>query len=124
MMADKRLLIVEDDTNSQKITKILLENSGITIDIAINAEQALEFLDNCTYPVIIIDLSLPGMSGWELLSRIQKDKHSATTKCIAMTAFHSPNVSQEALKAGFVAYFPKPLEVRTFAHSLTQYFDS
>jgi CheY-like chemotaxis protein len=59
----------------------------------------------------IIDLSMPGMDGWRLLQSIHANPTLAEMSCVAMTAYHDRRVEQEAYKAGFKAYFPKPLSV-------------
>jgi len=113
-MPKSRVLVVEDDPNGQKITRELLEYVDLDVDVVEDAEQALNWLDDRDYAAAIIDLSLPGMTSWELLQHIQQAPKTAELPCFAVTAYHTPQIEQETIAAGFVAYFPKPLNFDTF----------
>jgi CheY-like chemotaxis protein len=112
-----RILLVEDDPDGQAVVAHVLGYLSYPIDIADNAEDALVYLTerHGEYRAAIIDLALPGRDGWELLSEIKGTPATAKLPCIAVTAFHSSKIREEALQAGFVAYFPKPLEATAFA---------
>jgi CheY-like chemotaxis protein len=112
---DWTILIVEDDPDGQAITKEILEAYGIKVDVVKFAQHALEKLAEHTYTAIIIDLALPDMSGFELLKRLDPQ-----IPCIAITAFHSSKVAQEAINAGFVGYIPKPIKVNSFFEEVIQ----
>lgn len=114
----QRILIVEDDVHGLNITRSLLEHRGFGVDAAADAEQALHWLEQTTYQAAIIDLSLPGLSGWELLNAIRQC--CPTMPCIAVTAYHSPRVAQQTRDAGFVAYFAKPFDVEGFVDKVSQ----
>jgi two-component system, chemotaxis family, CheB/CheR fusion protein len=109
-MRDWHTLIVEDDLPSCEMLAFLLRYYEIHVDIALNAEQALSRLNMNTYTFAIIDLSLPGMNGWTLLQEIKDNPKTAALRCVAVTAYYDAKVAREALQAGFVACFPKPLE--------------
>jgi len=113
-----QVLVVEDDLNGQDVARSILEHYEIVVDVADDAMQALELLRDNHYTVALIDLSLPGMSGWELLQAMRQNDATADLPCVAMTAYHSPRVAQDAIKAGFVAYFPKPMNVATLMDDL------
>jgi CheY-like chemotaxis protein len=113
-----QVLVVEDDLNGQDVARGILEHYDIVVDVADDAMQALEFLRNNQYTAAIIDLSLPGMSGWDLLQAMRRNAATATLPCVAMTAYHSPRVAQDAIEAGFAAYFPKPMNVATLMEDL------
>jgi CheY-like chemotaxis protein len=114
------ILVVEDDVNGQNIIKSLLEARGFTVDSTSNAEQALQMLYDTHYEAAIIDLSLPGLSGWELLSAIAENFPELQLPCIAMTAYHSNKVAQQTRDAGFVAYFAKPFDIEGFADHISE----
>jgi CheY-like chemotaxis protein len=114
-----RILVVDDDFHIRKITFSLLEHYGYMVDLVENAEQALALLaEGAAYNLIIIDLSLPTISGWELLRQIRQNPQMMTTPCIAITAYHSPQVAQEVIVAGFSAYYAKPIRIETFIQDL------
>lgn len=114
------ILVVEDDVHSREVVRELLDHHQVEVDVAENATRALELLQEHHYTAVVIDLSLPGMSGWELLNTIRETE---AIPCIAITAYHSANVAQEAIKAGFTAYFPKPIDVTSFVDDLAAYLN-
>lgn len=110
------ILIVEDDANSQEVLSDILQYNDVGVDVVDNGHDALQRLRQTRdYTAAIIDLRLPGMSGWDLVDDIQR---IASIPCIAITAYDNDRVSQEAAEAGFLAYFPKPVNERTFVAEL------
>jgi CheY-like chemotaxis protein len=115
-----RILVVEDDPDGQAVVAHILEYLKIGIDVVGDAEHAGELLFNegRRYNAIIIDLALPGKDGWDLLAEIQQHPQTANTPCIAVTAFHTSKLREEAITAGFTAYFAKPIDATSFAREL------
>lgn len=111
-MANKRILVVEDDPDGQEMVTTMLQHNNFIVDTADNGEQAADILFNhgATYNAIVIDLALPGIDGWELLGHILNNPQTGHIPCIAVTAFHNPKLREDALRAGFIAYFPKPID--------------
>lgn len=120
----KRLLIVEDDIHGQEITRRLLEHNHFVVDVAADGEQALALLHKYVYSGVIIDLSLPGMSGWELLHTIRAQENGRPTQywhklpCFAVTAYHSRDVERKAQEHGFTKYYSKPIDLSSFVTDL------
>lgn len=114
------ILIVEDDADGQMMLSVLLEPLGISIDIATNAEEAEHFLfqSGKDYHAAIIDLALPDKDGWQILAEILKDSRTANLPCVAATAYHTSKLREDALLAGFKAYFPKPIDGQRFVQEL------
>ncbi|MBL8162605.1 MAG: response regulator [Anaerolineae bacterium] len=119
-MADWKILLVEDDPDGQQVVERMLRHNRIEVNTVGSAEDALDALATGEqYTAAILDLALPGMDGWTLLGRIQRDTNMP---CVAITAYHSADLAVKAIKAGFVAYFPKPLDmsfVRELQRALT-----
>lgn len=104
-MAEKRVLVVEDDRASRDILMRLLVHRHIEADAVNSAEEALN-LDLDQYSLCILDLALPGMDGFGLLRQIQTSNNPPPV--IAITAYYDSNVVQQAYQAGFLECFPKP----------------
>lgn len=120
MSTSWRILVIEDDPDGQIVVSTILKRLNITIDIANNAEEASQFLfqSGNTYNAIILDLALPDKDGWGVLTDIQANPATANIPCIAVTAYHTSKLREQALTAGFIAYFPKPIDATTFAREL------
>jgi len=110
MMQPESVLVVEDDPDGQELIARMLMRANIPVEIAGTAEDALQLISPDEHIAIVIDLALPGMDGFELLSHIRQDDVLSTLPCIAITAYHTPSLKQRVMNEGFDAYFPKPLD--------------
>ncbi len=118
-MDNAPVLLVEDDHYGSEVVVHMLNFHDIAVDVVGTAEEALNRLASHHYELAIFDLALPKMDGWQLLRAVQNDPQTAELPCVAITAFHDSVVAREAIMAGFVAYFPKPLQT-TFPNQLIQ----
>jgi CheY-like chemotaxis protein len=119
-----RVLIVEDEQDSMDMCR---EFSATTISEthgAYSAEDALAMIEQVNPTLAILDLALPMMDGWGLLEALRKNPRTAGIPAVAVTAYHSANVAQQAIQAGFDAYFPKPIEATSFVRELERIIDS
>ncbi|MDX2076438.1 MAG: response regulator [bacterium] len=124
MLEFSRILVVEDDPDGQVVVShVVTQTLAMPVDVAKNAKEALKFLSEQAnaYRVAIIDLSMPEMDGWQLLSTIRNNPATAELPCVAMTAYHSSRTREEALKSGFVGYFSKPIDTVTFTQQLKKF---
>jgi CheY-like chemotaxis protein len=114
------IIIVEDDPDGQALVSHVINYLNIPHEVVGDAEHALQILRQSedTFQAMIIDLALPGKDGWELLSEIRENPATEHLTCIAITAFHTSKTREEALLAGFDAYFSKPLDATQFAREL------
>jgi CheY-like chemotaxis protein len=113
-----RILVVEDDPDGQDVVVRILRHYGMTADIVFSGEEALALLAEKSYTAAVVDLALPGMDGWTLLNSIHHLEKTASLPCFAITAYHSAEVALHAIDHGFIAYFPKPLDLNTFAQEI------
>lgn len=118
-MADQYpILVVEDDPDGQVVVRHILEYHRWPVVVASNGEIASDYLQQNQFSAAIIDLALPGKDGWQLLSEIRQDPATADLLCVAITAFHSSKTRAEAIKAGFDAYIPKPVDSTGFIRTI------
>ena len=113
-----RVLVVEDEQDSMDVVTDILGYYNIETHGAHTAEEALAMLEEIAPTLVIIDLALPGMDGWGLFNAIRDNPATAGITAVAITAYHSANVAQEAIQAGFDAYFPKPIEATSLVREL------
>jgi CheY-like chemotaxis protein len=114
------ILVIEDDADGQEVMATLLGHLNIAIDIASDAAEAEHFLfeSGKVYSAAIIDLALPDKDGWQILSEVLADSRTANLPCIAVTAYHTSKLREDAILAGFRAYFPKPIDGTSFLREL------
>jgi CheY-like chemotaxis protein len=113
-----KILIVEDEPDGQELVARMLSQVSVPVDVVGTAEDALELLEVNEYGAVVIDLALPGMDGFQLLGHIRGDSELSGLTCVAMTAFHTPELKRQAIQDGFDAYFAKPLDRTRFLGAL------
>lgn len=116
------ILVVEDDPDGQEVVATILGHLNLSFDVANNVAEAEELLfrSGTTYHVAILDLALPDKNGWDLLAEILEDPKTASLPCIAVTAYHTSKLREDAIRAGFTAYFAKPIDATAFARRLEE----
>ena len=102
------VLIVDDDNNIRATLHDLLAQSH-ECHTADRAEQALAYLDLQSYDAVLTDISMPGLSGREILKAIQ-DQHP-TTPVIVISGVSDKKDAEELLESGAFAYFAKPFQL-------------
>jgi two-component system response regulator AtoC len=102
------LLIVDDDNNVRETLHDLLAETH-ECHTADRAEQALAYLEVQSYDAVLTDISMPGLSGREILKRIQ-DKHPATP-VIVISGVSDKEDAEELIESGAFAYFSKPFQL-------------
>lgn len=105
----KRILLIEDSAVNLQMTKEILENMGIDTDTAQSGEEAVKKVENNKYELILMDIRMPGMDGYETTRRIRKLERGSVP-IIALTADAVEGVEQKAKEAGMNGYLTKPLE--------------
>ena len=115
---DWTVLVVEDDHDSIQMVSKILTHYGAHVHIAHNGRECLESVDGVNPTLIVMDLAMPEMDGWETLVELRANPSTAHIPVVAITAYHSGNVEEEAARVGFDAYFPKPLSPTSFVEDL------
>jgi CheY-like chemotaxis protein len=103
-------LVVEDELDSRELLKEILEQCGVRVQLAASAEEALAWLAQEVPDVIVSDVGLPGLSGYEFMERVRKDPRLSNTPAAAITAFARAEDRRKAMAAGFQMHVPKPVE--------------
>jgi CheY-like chemotaxis protein len=114
------VLIAEDEFDSLQTLSKILQFHKIHIFVSQNGQECLKLLDELTPHAVIVDLAMPEMDGWETLARIRANKATAHLPVVAVTAYYSMEVAEDAIRAGFDAYFAKPVSPVTFVNELAE----
>ncbi|MBU5636475.1 sigma-54 dependent transcriptional regulator [Geomonas sp. Red69] len=104
-----RILVVDDELSMREFLAILLDGEGYLVDQAESAEHALACMADQHYDMVISDVSMPGLGGIDLLTRIKAD--SPDTAVLLITAFTTAEQAVEAMKLGAYDYIGKPFKV-------------
>lgn len=107
-----RILLVEDEPKLNEFVKKGLEQHGYAVDSVLNGSEALSLAATESYDLIILDLMLPGQSGFEVLNNLNQFKINAPV--IIMSAINSTDRVIEGLDKGAVDYIKKPFDFGEF----------
>ena len=103
-----RVLIVDDYPDAREMYSEYLQYSGFDVVEAQNGQEALQRAVDEQPDIILMDLSLPVMDGWEATRRLKADKRTAHIPVVALTGHALAGISEGARKAGCDAFVTKP----------------
>lgn len=105
------ILLVEDNEMNRDMLSRRLERKGYTIDMAVDGEEAVLKAETCNPDIILMDMSLPKIDGWEATQQIRKNSKTTEIPIIALTAHAMAEDREKALGAGCDDYDTKPVEL-------------
>ena len=105
-----RILIIEDNYPNRDILSRRLIREGYEVIAAEDAEAGIQMARDQKPDLILMDLGLPKMDGWQATSNIKEDEQTASIPVIALTAHALPTDREKALEAGCDDYDTKPID--------------
>ena len=123
LFKDKKVLLVEDNQINLQMTKEILENLGFDTDTAESGALAVEMVSKKIYDVVLMDIRMPHMDGYEATRQIRKHIDADTLPIIALTADAVDSVAEAALEAGMNSYTTKPLNPSKLVWILKAYVE-
>jgi two-component system cell cycle response regulator DivK len=102
------VLVVDDFTDNREMYARYLEFSGFRVVTAANGQEALDRAFENTPDLVVMDLSLPGVDGWEATRRLKKDARTKDVPVVAVTGHAFAGSSESAQQAGCDGYIMKP----------------
>jgi two-component system cell cycle response regulator DivK len=106
-----KILLVEDNELNRDMLSRRLTRRGYSVVVAEDGEQGLELARSERPDLILMDMSLPGIDGWEATRRLRADPELAGARVIALTAHAMAGDRERALEAGCDDYDTKPVEM-------------
>jgi len=116
IMREAKILVVEDDDDIRDSLKELLEEEGYRVDTAANGEQALNRLRGEAPQLILLDLMMPVMDGWEFQKQLREIPSFSRVPIIVISA---SKFSREPLNAA--AFIPKPLDAGVLLETIESF---
>jgi CheY-like chemotaxis protein len=110
MGLDVRVLVAEDNPTNQEIAKAILGKVGIKVDIANNGREAVDMVNRNAYDIVLMDMQMPEMDGYEATRAIRENLRFAKLPIIATTAHAMKGDEDKCLKAGMDGYVTKPIQ--------------
>jgi CheY-like chemotaxis protein/MinD-like ATPase involved in chromosome partitioning or flagellar assembly len=119
-MSTPTVLIIEDDANMLQLLQLMLQRNGYEVSLANRPQEGLEKALVERPSVIIVDLMMPEMNGFEVIRRLRADPRGADVPILVLTARSQPLDRKAALAAGADAYLSKPASTRTLLDKLAE----
>ena len=113
------VLIIEDNADTRDVLKLMLEVDGATVETAEGGEAGLHAVERMRPDVVLCDIGLPDIDGFEVARRIRARADFAATRLIALTGYGQAEDMRQALKAGFEAHLTKPVNLEALMALLT-----
>ena len=121
---NKMLLYVEDNPANMRVVEAIFERKeNINLLTATNGKYGLELAKKYLPDLILLDIHLPKMSGYEILKKLKEDSTTKHIPVIALTADAMPLDIEKGLEAGFFQYVTKPIKINLFMDAINNALD-
>ncbi|WP_162874775.1 response regulator, partial [Pseudomonas viridiflava] len=104
------ILIVDDDVHVRDLLEVLLQNQHYRTQTAESGEQALEMVEKHAPDLMLLDIMMPGMDGYEVASRLKSGKTTSNIPIIMLSALDERSARISGLEAGAEEYLNKPVD--------------
>ncbi|MEM8754934.1 MAG: response regulator [Pseudomonadota bacterium] len=119
---DQRVLVVDDDETNLTVLSMMLEDLGVDHVCLDNGAAAIEEAEQARPRLILMDVSMPGVSGIDATKEIRRRCPEASIKIVAVTAHDTGRVKSACEEAGFDDFVPKPVAFGAIERILSDHF--
>ncbi len=117
----RRILVADDNADNRLVVKLLLENLGFVVDEAIDGQDAIEQAQQHQPDLILMDLVMPRVNGFEALQQLRQQPAFATVKVIAFSANVFEQNQHRSLEVGFDDFVTKPVDIDSLLDKLKKH---
>lgn len=118
-----KALLIEDNENNRYLLTLLLEHAGFKVLTLPDGKRAVETVRRESPDVILLDIQMPEMDGYEVAAILKQDPVAARIPIVGVSSFAMPGDRDKALRAGFAGYFEKPVDPERFAASVLSFVE-
>ena len=118
-MSRATILIADDSSDIRKIMRFLLNDLGFAVVEAADGNEAVRLARQCQPVLILLDLCMPGIDGWEVAARLRADPALEEVPILAMTAYNVSSAILAALHAGCQQVVAKPFDMHDISRRIT-----
>ncbi len=116
-----KILLIEDNEQNAYLVSYLLGARDWQVVAASDGRSGLDLADAENPDMILLDIQLPGMDGYEVARKLREKNHLDGTPIIAVTSYAMPGDRENCLAAGCTGYIEKPIDPATFAEQVERY---
>lgn len=118
---NRSILLIEDNPHNRYLACFLLRARGWEVIEAEDGPDGLRVAADVAPAVILLDIQLPGMDGYEVARRLRANPSLAEVPIIAVTSYAMPGDREQCLAAGCTGYIEKPIDPERFAEEVERY---
>ncbi len=107
-MAQPHVLVIEDSASVRRLIEVCLRVLDVSITSVSDGTQGLEAANETDPDVVVLDIGLPGLDGWEVLAQLRLDERTAHLRVLVLTAHAQPEMADKAAQGGADAFMTKP----------------
>ena len=122
-LSGARVLVVEDNRINQRIAREILQGVGVEVEIAANGAIAVQVVRDHSFDLVLMDLQMPEMDGYQATRMIRKDKQFDALPIVAMTAHAMAGDREKCLDAGMNDHLAKPIDPNHLFAVLQRWID-
>lgn len=115
-----RFLLVEDNEMNRDMLSRRLKRKGYEVEVAVDGREGIEMAKAGGYDLVLMDMSLPEVDGWEATRRLRSSDETRDLPIIALTAHAMSGDREKALEAGCDDYDTKPIELTRLLQKIEQ----
>jgi two-component system cell cycle response regulator DivK len=104
------ILIADDYEDNRELLRLILEAAGYHVREARNGRECVSMAQMSVPDLFLIDLSMPVLDGWGVLTELRASEQTRTTPCVAVTAFSDADRTRRKTQEDFDAYITKPFK--------------
>jgi len=113
-MANETVLVIEDNFDNLELVRFVLSQAGFAVLSATNGRSGLSTAREKLPDLVLLDLSIPEMDGWQVAAQLKGDPATAHICVVALTGHTLPGDRQRAFDSGCDGYISKPLDLPNF----------
>jgi len=113
-----KILIAEDNAVNRELLRELLEIRGYVVEEACDGEEALRMIEQTQPDLLLLDIGMPLLDGFGVVSKIREDPRLASLPVVAVTAYAMQGDREKILNSGFNGYLSKPVNAGALAEEL------
>lgn len=111
-MENQTILVVDDNRDNLEILRVFLDSRGYTVECAMDGESALQKMEESEPDLVLLDVMMPGMDGWQVCRTIKNHPDYGSTRVMMVTAKGGFEDKVEGMRSGADDYVVKPIDLQ------------
>lgn len=120
----KKILVVDDSTTNVVLLEAVLDGKGYEIHTALNAKEAFKLIEKHNFDLILLDLLMPKISGFDFLQEFRSDEKNKDICVVVISAVTDKDNVDKIMKMGATDFLKKPIDIQQLLEKVEQYVQS